>query len=593
MDSGRQSAAQTQLASPVTRVLGPRPVIITGAALAVLAVVAVLAQLVLSSQHASRNAAQERFVSGAAVRGQLTASLLATTSSSLRAAAVKLPPTRKALNQLAASSHLGYAAILSSDGSVVASSSGATPAVLRHLAARPAYVRQALSGRTWISDVQPAAASGAPTLGWALPFPSAAGRRVLVEGLPTAALSPFLTSFLDQGSSGRAVYVVDSKRHLIASSKSAGLAKGAGLPASLAGASDISSRTIGGSYVAAAGIGGSGWRLVLTQSTAALYPGITGSRSWLLWAIVALVAIVGFASLIPLRRSQMRAAQLAAAHAEVSALNASLEAKVADRTELAERRAHALSRSNAELEQFASVAAHDLQEPLRKIRMYCERLQRRGDELPDDMRDDVTRMEGAAGRMQNLISDLLDLARVNSRGRELVAIDLGEVAREVKVDLEARIDEVGATVVIDDLPSVLGDGVQLRQVIQNLLSNALKFHREGVPLHVRLRTETTRGGRCVIAVEDNGIGFDEKYAERIFGTFQRLHGRAQYEGTGIGLSIARKIAWRHDGDITATASEGEGATFRLTLPLAPAQLVAAPVAGSDPVTQPQSERNAA
>jgi signal transduction histidine kinase len=161
------------------------------------------------------------------------------------------------------------------------------------------------------------------------------------------------------------------------------------------------------------------------------------------------------------------------------------------------------------------------------------------------------------------------------------------------VDLEARIDEVGATVVIDDLPSVLGDGVQLRQVIQNLLSNALKFHREGVPLHVRLRTETTRGGRCVIAVEDNGIGFDEKYAERIFGTFQRLHGRAQYEGTGIGLSIARKIAWRHDGDITATASEGEGATFRLTLPLAPAQLVAAPVAGSDPVTQPQSERNAA
>ena len=127
--------------------------------------------------------------------------------------------------------------------------------------------------------------------------------------------------------------------------------------------------------MAAAGIGGSGWRLVLTQPTAAALSGHSRARaSWLLWAIVALVAIVGFASLIPLRRSQMRAAQLAAAHAEVSALNASLEAKVAERTELAERRAHALGRSNAELEQFASVAAHDLQEPLRKIRMYCERL---------------------------------------------------------------------------------------------------------------------------------------------------------------------------------------------------------------------------
>jgi signal transduction histidine kinase len=205
------------------------------------------------------------------------------------------------------------------------------------------------------------------------------------------------------------------------------------------------------------------------------------------------------------------------------------------------------------------------------------------------VQEDVTRMEAAAGRMQNLINDLLDLARVNSRGRELVAIDLGEIAREVVVDLEARIDEVGATVEIDSLPTVLGDGVQLRQVLQNLLSNALKFHREGVPLHVRFTTETADGGRCVVAVEDNGIGFDDKYAERIFGTFQRLHGRSQYEGTGIGLSIARKIAWRHDGDITATAVDGEGATFRLTLPLAPAQLTAV----HDPLPQPQSERHAA
>jgi signal transduction histidine kinase len=263
--------------------------------------------------------------------------------------------------------------------------------------------------------------------------------------------------------------------------------------------------------------------------------------------------------------------------ATISEANETLEAKVAERTELAERRAHALARSNAELEQFASVAAHDLQEPLRKIRMYGEQLARRH-ELPEEARADVVRMEAAAGRMQNLISDLLNLARVNSRGRELVAIDLDEIAAAVAGDLEAAIAQVGALVTIEPLPVVLGDRVQLGQVLQNLLSNALKFHRTDEPLRVRVSAQTGTDGTCVISVEDNGIGFDEKYAERIFGTFQRLHGRSEYEGTGIGLSIARKIAWRHNGDITATGIPGQGATFRLTLPLAPA----VPAGSSEP-----------
>jgi signal transduction histidine kinase len=566
----------------------------TMAALSVLAVVVVLAQLVLSSQHAARSSAEQRFANGAVVRGQLTSALLSTSGGSLQAAAAKTQATPASLDRFVKASHLGYAAMLSGSGDVLAVSSGTSPATSRRLGSHPAYVRQALSGRTWLSGVQGATAA-ASTLDWAVPFRTASGRRVLVEGVPTATLAPFLSAFLDQGSSGRSLYVVDSARRLIAASKSAGLAKGAGLPANLLHADDITSRTIDGRFTAAAGIGGTGWQLVLTQPASELYPGITGSRGWLLWAVVLLVAIVGFASLIPLRRSQIRAAQIVAAHAELRALNASLEAKVAERTDLAERRAHALGRSNAELEQFASVAAHDLQEPLRKIRMYCERLQRRSDEIPDDVQEDVTRMEAAAGRMQNLISDLLDLARVNSRGRELVAIDLGEVAGEVASDLEARITDVGASITIDELPTVLGDPVQLRQVLQNLLSNALKFHREGVPLQIGVSTETTAGGRCVVAVTDNGIGFDDKYAERIFGTFQRLHGRAQYEGTGIGLSIARKIAWRHDGDITASAVEGEGATFRLSLPLAPASALPAPALASLPDLQPlpQPERKAA
>ena len=422
--------------SVVRRILGPRPVVMTVAAVSVLAVVLVLAQLVLSSQQASRSSAEQRFANGAVVRGQLTAALLSTSSASLRASAPKLPPTSAALDRFAKTSRLGYAALLSSSGDVIAISSGAPPAVAQRLAGRPAYVRQALSGRAWISRVMPAARGGADTIDLAAPFTSPDGRRVLVEGVPVASLAPFLTSFLSQGASDRAIYVVDSQRHLIAASKAAKVGTSGRLPAPLDQAESLSSRSIDGAFVASAGIAGTGWQIVIAQPSATLYPGIAGSRSWLLWAVVALAAVVGFASLIPLRRSQERAAQLAAAHAEVTALNETLEAKVAERTELAERRAQALTRSNAELEQFASVAAHDLQEPLRKIRMYCQRLERWQDDMPDEAHADVVRMEAAAGRMQNLISDLLDLARVNSRGRDPVAVDLTEIAREVVGDVE-------------------------------------------------------------------------------------------------------------------------------------------------------------
>ena len=496
-------------------------------------------------------------------------------TAALRTAGPKLQPNAKALDALTKTSRLGYAALLSGDGTVLAASSNMPAATSQRLAGRPDYVNQALSGRAWLSNVH--TAKGKPaTIDWAIPFPTKSGRRVLIQGFPAATLSGFLTSFLSQGTSGRSIYVVDSSRGLIAASKSAGLEPGAAIPTSLANAESLSSQTIDGRYVAASTIGGSGWKLVLSQPTGPLYATAGGTSSWLLWGMVALAALVGFASLIPLRRTHVRTAELGAAHAQVSALNATLEARVAERTELAEQRAHALARSNAELEQFASVAAHDLQEPLRKIRMYCERLDRKRDEVPEEVRADFVRMEAAAGRMQNLIGDLLDLARVNSRGRELVAIDLNEVADEVVADLEARIAEVGASVVLEPLPVVLGDRVQMSQVLQNLMSNALKFHREDEPLQVRVSAETGANGRCAITVEDNGIGFEDEYAERIFGTFQRLHGRGEYEGTGIGLSIARKIAWRHDGDITATGVPGQGATFKLTLPMARAVTAVAP-----------------
>jgi signal transduction histidine kinase len=188
-------------------------------------------------------------------------------------------------------------------------------------------------------------------------------------------------------------------------------------------------------------------------------------------------------------------------------------------------------------------------------------------------------MQNAAERMQRLINDLLDFSRVTTRGKTFQSVDLGKVTEEVISDLEARVIELDAKVDVSSLPVIEADQTQMRQLIQNLLSNALKFHREGEPPHIRIsgtvipggearsEWETAAGDRVVLKVEDNGIGFDEKYAERVFVAFQRLHGRSSYDGTGIGLSIARKIVWRHGGNITAESVPGEGSTFTVTLPI--------------------------
>jgi light-regulated signal transduction histidine kinase (bacteriophytochrome) len=267
---------------------------------------------------------------------------------------------------------------------------------------------------------------------------------------------------------------------------------------------------------------------------------------------------------------------------ELAAVNTTLEDRVAERTAAAEDRAQELARSNKELEQFSSVASHDLQEPLRKVRMFGDRLRDRlAGTVSEEAAADLDRMQSAAERMQGLINDLLEFSRVTHRGQPFAEVDLGQIAAEVVSDLEARVVELGATVDVGELPVVQADRTQMRQLLQNLIANALKFHRPGEPPVVRIRAEavpanaprfaaeSVAGDRYVLTIEDNGIGFDEQYAERIFSPFERLHGRAAYEGTGIGLSIARKIVWRHGGHIGATSTPGRGATFTITLPLTP------------------------
>jgi len=234
------------------------------------------------------------------------------------------------------------------------------------------------------------------------------------------------------------------------------------------------------------------------------------------------------------------------------------------------RQAQELARSNAELEQFAYVASHDLQEPLRKVQAFGDRLKTKcGDALGEQGLDYLARMQNAAGRMQVLINDLLTLSRIRTKPQPLTPVNLNAVARAVVSDLEARIEQLGATVEIGDLPTFRADAVQISQLLQNLIGNALKFHRPGEPPVVKVTSTVTRAEKrcCIIAVEDNGIGFEEKYLGKIFQVFQRLHARNEYEGTGIGLAVCRQIAERHGGSITACSEPGKGAKFIVTLAL--------------------------
>jgi PAS domain S-box-containing protein len=255
------------------------------------------------------------------------------------------------------------------------------------------------------------------------------------------------------------------------------------------------------------------------------------------------------------------------------------------RAEVALRRSEAelkkfaakLESSNRELQDFASVASHDLQEPLRKIQAFGDRLKtKHGDALGEGGRDYLERMQNAAGRMQTLINDLLTFSRVTTKAQPFVTVDLAEVAAGVVSDLEARVERSGGRVEMGEMLTLDADPLQMRQLLQNLIGNALKFHKPDEPPLVKVWCERVASGGvnkgqaggdlCRIHVADNGIGFDEKYLDRIFTVFQRLHGRHAYEGTGVGLAVVRRIAERHGGSITATSEPGRGSTFVVTLP---------------------------
>jgi signal transduction histidine kinase len=544
------------------------------AASALLVLVLGLFAVALARSHSDdRRQAERRFEERSRISAALTQSLFASTATQAAAQNArrfgdKVVDRRRLERQLRDSS-LAYAVVLDSRGRVLAASRSVPPAVRARLAGRPASIRRALVGRTFLSDFTDV--RGTPgVLEFSAAFKTRFGTRVIVQGFSANLISHFVGSYLGSIPDARrsTAYVLDSHGRVVGSPNphqpGGSRVREPGLVAALRGAArtgEFRSKGTARSF-ASAPVGGTTWRVVLSTRSRTLYEGTNPLVQWL---VLFALAAAGAAAVLLFRRALRAAVTVEQTNARLEIANAELARTNA---ELARTNVE-LARSNAELEQFASVASHDLQEPLRKVQSFGDQLEHRfAAELPSEALDYLRRMRSSANRMSNLIDDLLTFSRVGTRPQAMQLVDLADVAREVvAADLDGLIHDTHGSVSIGALGSIEADALQMRQLLQNLIANGLKFHRPQLSAVVRVEPIDCEQPGCVaFAVSDNGIGFDARYAQRIFRVFERLHPRDVYAGTGIGLALCRRIVERHGGEISAEGKDGEGARFTVTLP---------------------------
>jgi signal transduction histidine kinase len=514
----------------------------------IVAVVGLFAQALLSSRDNERTAAKQRFTDEAKVSSALISSLFDSSAAQVGENAAKQfggTIDAKKLDAYAKKSKLSYTVILDDHGRPLGTSSGADASVLAALTEGPTHVKEVLGGAPWrLSGI-----TKGNVAEYVSPFVGDDGKqRLIVQGFPVQLVSGFVGGTLAKlpNAEKEKALVIDTNNQVISS---AGADVAPGAPAPKVGKDRVDTK---------APIDKTAWNVVLSAKDADLYQGVGSNIQWL---ILLALAGAGITAVFLLRRAMGQASQISAANAQLATANRDLE-----RTNLE------LTRSNGELEQFASVASHDLQEPLRKVQTFGDQLERRfADDLNDEAKDYLRRMRNASARMSVLIDDLLRFSRVTTHAKPHVPVDLDRIARDVLQDLEARLEESNGTVEIERLPMVEADPTQMRQLLQNLIANALKFHRDGVPPVVRVSPAPSPvPGLVAFSVADNGIGFEANYEERIFRVFERLHPRDVYAGTGIGLALCRKIVERHGGSIRGDGRPGLGATFTVALPAASA-----------------------
>jgi signal transduction histidine kinase len=465
------------------------------------------------------------------------------------------------LSALAKGSGLAYAFIAGPTGRVLASSPGAPALVSGAPGGASVAVGQALRGHPWFSDLF-RGARGGYLIEQAIPFSTSFGRRVEVLAYPAASLSGFMSSYLvgalpDKTSHG---LVLDGRGRIVASSVSGvsvgklpssrllAILRSAPSSASVQGEYDVTTGASKGTrYVAAAPIGGSDWRVGVTEPTSTLYPADVGSQWWVIWTVFVAFALAALGCLYLLRRSLGGAAQLVEQAHHVEVVNAELEA------------------TNGELNAFSYSVSHDLRAPLRAIDGFSRIVIEDDDgALTDSQRRYLGLVRDNTQVMGTLIDDLLSFSRLANQPLSRSTVDTAELVKEVEGELAAG--QNGRTIEFAnaDLPAVEADPALLRQVFANLLGNAVKYTRQRERPQITVGGER-RDGELVFMVRDNGVGFDMRYAEKLFQVFQRLHRAEEYEGTGVGLAIVQRIVTRHGGRVWAEGKLGEGATFYFTL----------------------------
>jgi signal transduction histidine kinase len=539
--------------------------LLVGAALVVLGLLAGFAVALSDTQASSRKDIESRVHQRAVLAAALVESIFSTVQQQVPADAKAFGGRR--LNSAALQKDLGtgeYLAVLGPHGAVLAGA-GLNSRIRAQLLSAPA-VRLTLSGQPYeLGDLLPNGRTGVIDIALALPTPS--GRRVLVEGVVPSSLSTLLSGELDRipGVTGASNLILGANDTVIASNLKA---RPTGYTYRSAAARVALGRSTGdrrGNFYDEVPLQGSTWRLILASPDGPLFASVAGLHRWVPWLLLVAFGLVALIALgLGWRAVHSAEQDLALANVQLAAVNRELEATNAS----LEQRAAELARSNTELDQFASIASHDLQEPLRKVRTFTEQLMvSEVGNLSERGVDYLERANRAAERMQQLIHDLLQFSRVTTKPRPFSRVDLNEVTAAILDDISVELDESGAEVSVGPLPTLSADELQMRQLILNLISNAVKFRREGVPPEITISGERV-GEQVRITVADNGIGFEQQYSERIFRVFERLNGRGFYPGTGIGLALCQKIATRHGGEIVAEGRPGQGATFTVTLPIA-------------------------